>query len=82
MCNLSRNNIILQKCETTFKFQNGVLCRILFMCTRYFRLTNYLWMACEGYYLHKLVAVAFAQQPSLKSLYVVGWGEKKQALSI
>jgi hypothetical protein len=32
-------------------------------------------MGCEGYYLHKLVAVAFAQQPSLKYLYVVGWGE-------
>lgn len=42
--------------------------------TRYFRMTNYMWMFCEGYYLHKLIASAFAEENSLLPLYIIGWG--------
>jgi hypothetical protein len=38
-------------------------------------MTNYMWMFCEGYYLHKLIASAFAEQKSLITFYVIGWGE-------
>ncbi|KAG8186925.1 hypothetical protein JTE90_000398 [Oedothorax gibbosus] len=36
------------------------------MCT-------YMWMFCEGFYLHKLIAAAFAEQKSLYMFYFIGW---------
>ncbi|CAG7728829.1 unnamed protein product [Allacma fusca] len=53
--------------------QNTVWCRLLFIMTKYSRLTNYMWMFCEGYYLHKLIAAAFAEQESLLVFYLIGW---------
>ncbi|KAG1704020.1 Calcitonin receptor [Nymphon striatum] len=49
-------------------------CKILYSLTRYFRMTNYMWMFCEGYYLHKLIVACFAEQNSLLPLYIFGWG--------
>ncbi|XP_037089833.1 calcitonin gene-related peptide type 1 receptor-like [Pollicipes pollicipes] len=53
--------------------KNGVGCKILFIMTKYCRLTNYLWQFCESYYLHKLIASAFAEQRSLLIFYIIGW---------
>lgn len=53
---------------------NGSGCKILLVLTKYFRMTNYMWMFCEGYYLHKLIAAAFAEQKTLLMFYVAGWG--------
>ncbi|EEC03983.1 calcitonin receptor, putative [Ixodes scapularis] len=50
------------------------LCKVLYTLSRYFRLCQYAWMFCEGFYLHKLIASAFAEQKSLLIFYVVGWG--------
>jgi hypothetical protein len=36
-------------------------------------MTNYMWMFCEGFYLHKLIAAAFAEQKSLLVFYLIGW---------
>ena len=55
--------------------QNGVGCRVLFMLTRYFRMTNYMWMFCEGFYLHRLISAAFAEQKSFVVFYLLGWGK-------
>ncbi|ROT76536.1 Calcitonin gene-related peptide type 1 receptor [Penaeus vannamei] len=33
-----------------------------------------MWMFCEAFYLHKLVASAFAEQRSLFVYYAIGWG--------
>ncbi len=30
-------------------------------------------MFCEGFYLHKLIAAAFAEQKSLLVFYLLGW---------
>lgn len=49
-------------------------CKFLFISTKYFRLTNYMWMFCEGFYLHKLIVSAFAEQKNLYIFYFVGWG--------
>ena len=66
------------KKETLFDlFQNGLGCRVLFMLTKYSRMTNYMWMFCEGFYLHKLIASAFAEQKSLCLFYIIGWGKAK-----
>ncbi|KAG8178865.1 hypothetical protein JTE90_018560 [Oedothorax gibbosus] len=52
---------------------NGDACKILSILTRYFRMTNYMWMFCEGFYLHKLIAAAFAEQKNLIMFYMIGW---------
>ncbi|XP_064456523.1 calcitonin gene-related peptide type 1 receptor-like isoform X2 [Ornithodoros turicata] len=54
--------------------QNPDLCKALYTLSRYFRLCQYAWMFCEGFYLHKLIASAFAEQKSLLVFYVTGWG--------
>ncbi|KAG8180156.1 hypothetical protein JTE90_002282, partial [Oedothorax gibbosus] len=52
---------------------NGHACKILSVLTRYFRMSNYMWMFCEGFYLHKLIAAAFADEKSLLMFYIIGW---------
>ncbi|GFY45917.1 calcitonin gene-related peptide type 1 receptor [Trichonephila inaurata madagascariensis] len=32
-----------------------------------------MWMFCEGFYLHKLIAASFAEQKSLRMFYFIGW---------
>ena len=44
------------------------------MLTKYFRLTNYTWMFCEGYYLHRLLANTFEEERSLAFILSIGWG--------
>ena len=44
------------------------------MLTKYFRLTNYTWMFCEGYYLHRLLANTFEEERSLLFILSIGWG--------
>jgi 7 transmembrane receptor (Secretin family). len=56
-------------------FQNGPYCKIILLLTKYFRLTNYMWMFCEGFYLHRLISTAFAEEKGLALFYVIGWGE-------
>ncbi|GFS55228.1 g_PROTEIN_RECEP_F2_4 domain-containing protein [Nephila pilipes] len=59
----------------TIMDKNGDGCKILFILTKYFRMTNYMWMFCEGFYLHKLIAAAFAEQKNLLMFYLIGWGK-------
>ncbi|PNF38042.1 hypothetical protein B7P43_G02350 [Cryptotermes secundus] len=54
--------------------QNGPYCKLILLLTKYFRLTNYIWMFCEGFYLHRLISTAFAEERSLILFYVIGWG--------
>ncbi|XP_035216080.1 calcitonin gene-related peptide type 1 receptor-like isoform X2 [Stegodyphus dumicola] len=53
--------------------ENWVGCRVLYILTKYSRMTTYMWMFCEGFYLHKLIAAAFAEQKSLYMFYFIGW---------
>nr|XP_042894938.1 calcitonin receptor [Parasteatoda tepidariorum] len=57
----------------TIMAYNSIACRILLIFTKYFKMTNYMWMFCEGYYLHKLIAAAFAEQKNLIMFYIIGW---------
>ncbi len=54
------------------------------MLSKYFRLTNYTWMFCEGYYLHRLLANTFEEERSIAVIVVTGWSTdlKKHALSV
>eukprot|EP00093_Oithona_nana_P000734 00734.XXX_908_2324_1 [CDS] Oithona nana genome sequencing. len=54
--------------------QNTIGCQFLMMLTKYFRLTNYTWMFCEGYYLHRLLANTFEEERSLAFILSIGWG--------
>ncbi|KAH7962452.1 hypothetical protein HPB52_016132 [Rhipicephalus sanguineus] len=54
--------------------ENPNLCKVLYTLSRYFRLCQYAWMFCEGFYLHRLITSAFAEQKSLLVFYVIGWG--------
>nr|XP_054917898.1 uncharacterized protein LOC126545698 isoform X1 [Dermacentor andersoni]XP_054917900.1 uncharacterized protein LOC126545698 isoform X1 [Dermacentor andersoni] len=49
-------------------------CKLLSVLNRYFMVSQYTWMLCEGYYLHRLVAQAFSKQMNLKFCYTFGWG--------
>ncbi|XP_075743689.1 calcitonin gene-related peptide type 1 receptor-like isoform X1 [Rhipicephalus microplus] len=50
-------------------------CQALHVVTQYFLLCNYLWMFCEGLYLHTLLVMAFiAEDKILKWFLLIGWG--------
>ncbi|XP_022254741.1 calcitonin gene-related peptide type 1 receptor-like, partial [Limulus polyphemus] len=53
--------------------QNGPGCKVLFVATKYFRMTSYMWMFCEGFYLHRLITATFTEQKSLVIFYAIGW---------
>ncbi|XP_059085295.1 calcitonin gene-related peptide type 1 receptor-like isoform X2 [Tigriopus californicus] len=60
--------------QQTMLKKNTWSCRLLVMLSKYFRLTNYTWMYCEGYYLHRLLANTFEEERSLKVILLIGWG--------
>ncbi|PRD26749.1 UNVERIFIED_CONTAM: Calcitonin receptor [Trichonephila clavipes] len=49
-------------------------CKLFYTVTKYMRLSTYMWMFCEGFYLHKLIAAAFAEQKGVLIFYAIGWG--------
>ncbi|KAL1121967.1 hypothetical protein AAG570_003375, partial [Ranatra chinensis] len=54
---------------------NGVGCRALHILVQYFMLATYLWVFCEGLYLHTLLVVTFITESKvMRLLYLVGWG--------
>ncbi|PVD30882.1 hypothetical protein C0Q70_10157 [Pomacea canaliculata] len=53
---------------------NGVDCKLLAFLRLYFKSTTYVWMFCEGFYLHRLISNAFRPPKSLVFLYASGWG--------
>ncbi|XP_057370225.1 calcitonin gene-related peptide type 1 receptor-like [Daphnia carinata] len=53
--------------------ENAVLCRLALVTLKYLRLTNYMWMFCEGFYLHRLITAAFAEESSFSVFYFIGW---------
>ncbi|GIY28588.1 calcitonin gene-related peptide type 1 receptor, partial [Caerostris darwini] len=55
------------------KIYNLIGCKVLCVITKYTRMTTYMWMFCEGFYLHKLIAASFAEQKSLRMFYFIGW---------
>ncbi|CAH1788340.1 unnamed protein product [Owenia fusiformis] len=54
-------------------YKNTGGCKFLYFLTRYTRTTNYMWMFCEGFYLHRLIVNAFEPPKSLIWFYLVGW---------
>ncbi|XP_022235431.1 calcitonin gene-related peptide type 1 receptor-like [Limulus polyphemus] len=56
-------------------FSNKPACQILHVLVHYFLLSNYMWMFCEGLYLHTLLVRAFvAEDKTMKWFYILGWG--------
>ncbi|GFQ67432.1 calcitonin gene-related peptide type 1 receptor [Trichonephila clavata] len=53
---------------------NQAGCKLFYTLTKYMRLSTYMWMFCEGFYLHKLIAAAFAEQKGVLIFYAIGWG--------
>lgn len=55
--------------------ENPVWCQFLHVVTQYFLVCNYLWMFCEGLYLHTLLVMAFiTEEKILKWFLLIGWG--------
>lgn len=52
---------------------NSASCKFALALTKYTRMTTYMWMFCEGFYLHKLIVAAFAEQKRLTIYYIIGW---------
>ncbi|XP_076361905.1 calcitonin gene-related peptide type 1 receptor-like [Tachypleus tridentatus] len=56
-------------------FSNKIACQVLHVLVHYFLLSNYMWMFCEGLYLHTLLVIAFvAEDKIMKWFYILGWG--------
>ncbi|XP_014661438.1 PREDICTED: calcitonin gene-related peptide type 1 receptor-like [Priapulus caudatus] len=54
---------------------NPVWCQVLHVVNQYFMSCNYLWMFCEGMYLHTMIVFAFVTEKHImKLLALVGWG--------
>jgi len=52
-----------------------VWCRVLHVVTQYLVSCNFMWMFCEGFYLHTLIVRAFTTTNKLLvACYVIGWG--------
>lgn len=49
-------------------------CKLLYTLLRYTQTSNYFWMFCEGFYLHRLIVHAFKVPKGLLGYYVFGWG--------
>ncbi|XP_038627518.1 calcitonin receptor [Tachyglossus aculeatus] len=55
--------------------RDPVGCKVLQFVHQYMLGCNYLWMLCEGAYLHTLIVVAvFAEEQRLHWYYLLGWG--------
>lgn len=55
--------------------QNPVWCQALHVVTQYLVTCNYVWMFCEGLYLHTILAIAFTSAKRLLyACYAIGWG--------
>ncbi|CAL4232730.1 unnamed protein product, partial [Meganyctiphanes norvegica] len=52
---------------------NSPWCVTVLLLTWYLLMTRYMWMLCEAFFLHKLVATSFAEQKSLRLYYIIGW---------
>ncbi|XP_024085660.1 calcitonin gene-related peptide type 1 receptor-like isoform X2 [Cimex lectularius] len=54
---------------------NGIGCQILHVLVQYFMVATYLWMFCEGLYLHTLLVVTFVTESKVMPvLHLIGWG--------
>ncbi|KAL8609392.1 hypothetical protein ACOMHN_019882 [Nucella lapillus] len=60
--------------STPVLMANGFGCKLLAFLRLYFKSTTYVWMFCEGLYLHRLISNAFRPPKSLILLYLAGWG--------
>lgn len=76
------NNVmwIIWYCEVIprsdlFNSENPFWCSILEFLLRYFLVANYMWMFCEGLYLHiSLVVVFVKDEVAWKWFLLIGWG--------
>ncbi|XP_073985669.1 calcitonin gene-related peptide type 1 receptor-like isoform X2 [Rhodnius prolixus] len=56
-------------------FANGFGCQLLHILVQYFLVATYLWMFCEGLYLHTLLVVTFVTESKVMPfLHLIGWG--------
>ncbi|KAH9494962.1 hypothetical protein Btru_020694 [Bulinus truncatus] len=57
------------------KNSNPTWCKVYHVLTQYATLCNYIWMFCEGFFLHTIVVQAFSKQNKLLiACTVIGWG--------
>ncbi|XP_064648245.1 calcitonin gene-related peptide type 1 receptor-like isoform X2 [Lineus longissimus] len=71
---IKHDRLITQDYTKTRMHQNSAGCQVLSALKIYFSSTNYFWMFCEGYYLHRLLSDAFRPPENLVPLYLIGWG--------
>jgi len=58
-------------------------CRMLHVITQYLVSCNFMWMFCEGLYLHTLIVRAFTSGSKLLVIcYAIGWGHQLTYLLI
>ncbi|KAL5007022.1 hypothetical protein ScPMuIL_015828 [Solemya velum] len=60
--------------HSTIMYQNSAGCKLLYVLLRYSVTSNYFWMVCEGFYLHRLIVNAFEVPKYLFGYHIYGWG--------
>jgi len=78
--NYKAKNIGTDAYTVTLLKRFQVWCRVVSFLKIYLTSTNYFWMFCEGYYLHRLISYAFEAPSSLGALYLIGWGKKHSGM--
>lgn len=59
--------------DNTLMHKNTAGCKLLYVLGRYIGTANFVWMFCEGFYLHRLIVHAFTVPKSLIPYYICGW---------
>ncbi|XP_071158238.1 calcitonin gene-related peptide type 1 receptor-like isoform X1 [Mytilus edulis] len=70
---LVHSNRLTTSADSTLQ-KNTSGCKLLNALLRYTQTSNYFWMFCEGFYLHRLIVHAFKVPKGLLGYYVMGWG--------
>ncbi|XP_069111912.1 calcitonin gene-related peptide type 1 receptor-like isoform X2 [Argopecten irradians] len=60
--------------EDSVMLRNTGGCKLLYVLVRYIQMSNYFWMFCEGFYLHRLIVHAFEVPKTLIGYFIFGWG--------
>ncbi|KAK0070565.1 calcitonin gene-related peptide type 1 receptor, partial [Biomphalaria pfeifferi] len=71
---VTHDRLMTTDSNSSWQIQYVDACKVLAYLKIYFSCTTYVWMFCEGFYLHRLISNAFKPPKSLIFLYAIGWG--------
>ncbi|RXG56856.1 Calcitonin gene-related peptide type 1 receptor, partial [Armadillidium vulgare] len=68
-----KSAVLLKEENVGFLRKNSSFCKSILLLTKASRISTYMWMFCEAFFLHKLVSSSFAEERDLRVYYFIGW---------